>query len=300
MLCSSLIKKTQKPCQNQARYLVHAHTPGEQRLCGLHSHGLDRVALPKEPVDPQIYQKQQESCDQTAEANRAIGQKGSVILTQLRMMRSPEHQEGILSVFPNYKHGNRKDGLGLPGLSPKSLGPVYHGQPGLPPALNLENFHQFSKCYSSELDPDGQPAKIFYETQTRGFLDPTPHRHKLAAIGLMADQHKNIPICFVWIDREGNKHYLSYIESRQFYCNFYERMVLPNCDFATLQTLLDDGYHLNIIGYDAHPISDPSPAGLEREYLDPRRPFGHELVLYCLLTLTPNDYPWRKHTTFEF
>jgi hypothetical protein len=59
------------------------------------------------------------------------------------MMKNPEHIEGFLKVFPNYKHQNRQDGFGCMKLSPKYLGPVDHGQPDLPPALNIENFHQY-------------------------------------------------------------------------------------------------------------------------------------------------------------
>jgi hypothetical protein len=81
--------------------------------------------------------------------------RGDVIVTKLRMMKSPEYNKGFLKVFPNFKHQGRKDGYGCKKLSPMFLGPVQHGQPGLPPSENIENFHQGSKCFEEEIDEVG-------------------------------------------------------------------------------------------------------------------------------------------------
>lgn len=69
--------------------------------------------------------------------------------SKMNMMKDIGFVTGYINIFPNFKHGNRRDGIGLPSLSPKSIGPVDHGQPGLPLALNLENFHQGNKVYFS-------------------------------------------------------------------------------------------------------------------------------------------------------
>ena len=120
-------------------------------------------------------------------------------------------------------------------------------------------------------------------------MDPIPHRHKETS------ERKNAPVYSVWIDPEGHELHLSYIESRQVYCHFYQQKALLLPEFQRLQALLDDGYNLQICGYDAYQPTRP----LEEHYLDPSRPFGHELVLYTLLTESP-PYPWQIHQTLVF
>lgn len=58
--------------------------------------------------------------------------------------------------------------------------------------------------------------------------------------------------------------------------------------------MLNEGFNLNIVGYDAY---QPTKT-LEEHYLDDSKPFGHELVLYTLLSTT--EYPWVKYTTLDF
>jgi hypothetical protein len=90
---------------------------------------------------------------------------------------------------------------------------------------------------------------------------------------------------------------LSYIQSRQFYCNFYEQLASQQADFRHLKQKLIDGYNLQIVGYDGRSMAGVTA---EQAYLDPSAPFGHELVLYCMLTIeNKDDLPWRKHKTFD-
>jgi hypothetical protein len=89
----------------------------------------------------------------------------------------------------------------------------------------------------------------------------------------------------VWIDTEGHELHLSYIESRQIYCHYYEQFALASPDFHHLKQLLADGVNLQICGYDAY-----QPSGTpDTHYLDPSRPFGHELVLYTMSTTEPDQ-----------
>lgn len=55
-------------------------------------------------------------------------------------------------------------------------------------------------------------------------------------------------------------------------------------------------------GYDAHEIPEATVDAIEKAYLDPSVPFGHERVLFAMLALrdTPEEYPWRKYKTLEF
>ena len=270
----------------------------EQYVCGTHSRNKPRQELPKrsrkeqDKVKEEKYENDLIVIEKYKNENLSQNTRGDVILTKMYMMKEPQHVEGYYKIFPNFKHQNRKDGYGCMKLSPMSLGPVEHGQPGLPDALNIENFHQSGKCFQEEIGEDGYPSDLFYENQIKFYLDPVPHRHKYKG----KEKNVNIPIYSVWRDKDGLEHYLSYIESRQFYCTFYERLASQEPDFEYLRDLMNNGYNLQICGYDAYPIEGT----IEEAYLDPRHPFGHERVLMSMLVLEPNEYPWRKHKTFDF
>jgi hypothetical protein len=68
-------------------------------------------------------------------------------------------------------------------------------------------------------------------------------------------------------------------------------------DFKKLQDLIKNGTNIQICGYDGRSIGHRS---IEEEYLDPSKPFGHELVLATMLTEKPENYPWKKYKTFDF
>jgi hypothetical protein len=52
--------------------------------------------------------------------------------------------------------------------------------------------------------------------------------------------------------------------------------------------MIKNGYNLNIQGYDGYNVTN-----ILGHYYDISRPFGHELVLYTLLTEDdPLQYPW--------
>ncbi len=142
------IKCEMAKCKNNAYYLCQS-----DYLCGVHSKSNHkRTTLPKRnPKEKATLLKrkregEQEEVELHAKRNKEAGIRGKVMLTRLMMVKQPEHVEGFLKVFPNYKHQNRQDGFGCAALSPKSLGPVDHGQPGLPPSLSIENFHQYVHC----------------------------------------------------------------------------------------------------------------------------------------------------------
>lgn len=287
--------KNGKPCKNQAYYAVTTSLNDSRFVCGQHRGKYPRFTTLLE--DPNKKEKQEQKrvkdmleVEDHAAKNREMKKSGNVICTGLKMMKNPEHYEGYLKVFPNFKHQNRKDGFGCASLSPKSMGPVVHPQPGLPTAFNLENFWQFSKVFPDEVDEKGVILPIFFERQITAFLDKIPHRHKPNATG-------NIPLYSVWKRPDGSLVKYKYIKARQFYCHYYERFALQNKDFQTLKEYLKTGHNLQICGYDAYPVTE----SLEKHYLDDSRPFGHELVLYALLTVDdPENYPWRKYKTEEY
>ncbi len=223
--CSSIIKSTNKPCKNGAYYSFE-----ENYFCGVHCKDKNKVKLEKNPnkknEDEELINERNLLIKKTKNENK--GNKGNIICSKMKMMTKIPHIDGYLKVFPNYKHQNRKDGFGCSSLSPMNLGPVIHGQPDLPDSINLENFHQSSKCFSVQIT-DGKPNKKFYKYQKKMFRTEKGERHNKYA------SKKNIPEYFVWIDKDKKEHYLDYITSRQFYCNFYERLAKETEDFKSLE-----------------------------------------------------------------
>jgi hypothetical protein len=227
-------------------------------------------------------------------ARRTDGTGGRVTLQRMLMLRNPALTPGSVMIFPNNRHGrHRFAAFDCCELSPMRLGPVDHGQPGLPPACNIENFHQGTKCFAEEADAAGNPTALYAANRLKFYLDPEPHRHKYTGTG----QNKNAPLYFVWIARDGTEHHLGYVESRQFYCSFFERLASARPEFRRIQDTLAQGYDVQICGYDAHPF-DPV-ADAESAYMDASKPFGHERVLAVMLVNPPERYPWRLHRTFE-
>jgi len=283
-------------CKNGAYYSVTENNEIKY-LCGIHSREKVKVELEKvsstekAAIKEDDYNKRLIVINQVASKNAEEKRGGYIVLFKMGMMKTIDYIPGVLSIFPNFKHGNRKDGYGCSRLSPMSLGPVEHGQPNLPPSKNLENFHQFSKKFACESDEQ------FKITRLNAYNDPVPHRHKF---------EKMIPEYFVWVDKTGKEHHLDYISSRQFYCNFYERLVKKEDQFLYLKQLISMGYNLQICGYDAYDIPFSELDGrnivtdVEKCYLDKSAPFGHERVLYSMLYLNEKDYPWVKYKTFDF
>jgi hypothetical protein len=175
------------------------------------------------------------------------------------------------------------------------MGPVIHNMPNLPQAKNLENFHQFSKVFQSEVDENGDPTPAFREMRIRAFGDPVPHRHKFdyPEIKKMTQGNINKPLYSVFSDSNGTERRFSYVQSRYFYCSVYTQFCLRDNNFENLKEMIRDGINLQIVGYDAYDVGDKD---LYDCYLDDSRPFGHELVLYTLLTVhDKTQYPWEKY-----
>lgn len=290
--CSAQTKKG--ACTKKAYYIM---TNGGQLFCGMHSKKYPRQELPKRNKDQldhmkvEIIQQRQLIVTQYQQQNAAAGRKGQVKLYRMLMMKEVECTPGYVNIFPNFKHQNRRDGYGCAALSPKSMGPVKHGQPNLPDSLNLENFHQGNKVFPNEVGPDNYPNSYFYQNQLTLYKDPVPHRHKFP------DIKENKPVYSVWIAKNGQAHCLSYVQSRQFYCTFYQRFAEQLNDFHQLKARIQEGYNLQICGFDAYDMYD-----IDSAYLNEIHPFGHERVLYTMLTVPPEQYPWirYKDPNFEY
>jgi hypothetical protein len=294
--CSTMKKKDGFACTSGAYFRL----PSGALVCGLHARGKGAEALPKHSAAE--LREKSIALNNLAEGmvegarteNQRLGRRGKLALAKMSMRKAAPSLAGYRRVFPNYYHGGRSDGLGVPSLSPMSLGPVHHGQPGLPDAQNIENLHQGNKVFSEEVVGD-TPTPAFYATRLAMYEDEKPHRHKLDPKG---KKHGNAPLFSVWVERDGTERHLTYVESRQVYCHFYETLAREQPYYQKLVELLDDGYNLLLCGYDAFAINGT----IEEAYLDPSHPFGHERVLYTMLAhqAEKNDLPWRKHQTLIF
>ena len=300
-------KQTQSPCTEKARYVVFRNDH-QQYVCGHHAK-CSKTKLPVMSEDQaRAYRDLQNAAfdalaKNQADENKTAGKRGTVILHRMRMMHNVERLAGYTDVYPNFRHYNPSGGIGMSGLSPKSPWLVEHGQPGLPPAQNIENFWQFSKRYSWET------KESFEKHREWGYRAETPHRHKtpetvrlcMEELGEYASfeerlrlSHSNHTsfVCeaFVWRDQEGKEHDLGVVEARTHYCSLYERYVKTRPEFHTLQEMLKNGGNIRLCGYDAHPITKETYL---HEYNSSVHPFGHERQLWVMLSIDESLWPWK-------
>lgn len=305
--CQSLLKTNNNQCENLAYFI----NPLDNRLlCGVHSRSIkNRIELKPNPNKKNIVEHHlrelELECEKIAEENRKLGKRGDVMCTKMKMMKNPPDVKGFMKVFPNFKHENRKDGYGCSSLSPKSIGPIHHKQPNLPIAKNLENFHQFNKVFSWEVDDNGNILPLFFTNQINAYNDPIPHRHKIPAQDIQTQKRLqkdstniNVPLFSVHLTQDGTLKKFSYLESRYFYCHHYEVHVKLSKQFLHLQELLENGFNLQIVGYDAYSMNkihsnETVIEMFQRFYYDVSKPFGHEMVLAAMLMICDqNMYPW--------
>lgn len=305
-------KKRGRTCNNAAYYKQDG-----SYLCGVHSKKQKRTRLPKNPKADEIRAKllkdRETLVEETAKENKKNNKKGHVIVTKLRMMKQPEHHDGYLKIFPNFKHQTRKDGFGCSSLSPKSMGPIDHKMPGLPIAKKLENYHQGAKIFSNELKssffkPKNCSKKIIahfngcatdditdesIRIRKKMYADETPYRHKYQydKMKKITKKNVNIPLFSLFYDKNGIEHRFNYLQCRYFYCQWYEKIATELDDFKKLKKMIYDGYNLQIVGYDGYPVTKT----LYDHYVDISKPFGHELVLYTMLVINDSsNYPWNQ------
>lgn len=281
-------KKSGEQCINNAYWKYN-----EKYYCGVHC-GKSKIGREQLPMNPnkkdedlKLLKDRQNLVEEQAKLNK----KGNVIVSKMNMMKPPLHVDGYLKVFPNYKHENRVDGFGCASLSPKSLGPIDHGMPNLPISKNLENYHQGAKIFKFEVNENNEIKPESLKYREKMYEDPIPYRHKYSReqLNVQKGENINIPLFSVYYDKEGKEKRYTYLECRYFYCHWYEKLVKNLPAFLKLKKFINDGYNLQIIGYDGYHVDKD----LYSCYLDTSKPFGHELVLYTLLVEEDCDkYPW--------
>ena len=272
------IKGNGGKCENQAYYWYN-----KQYLCGVHSRKYsDRIDLDKNPNEDEIKRKKMIEHTRTIKnarnENKKRNRKGKIIMRKIRMMREPERIEGYLLVFPNNRKTHQKLGLHLGSLSPMQAGPVIHNKKK---CLNLENFHQGNKVFDIEVDENKKVLPIYFERRINIYNKIEAYRYKFKAFKETLQNKGNV--CLYSMVPGDNTKY-SYLQSRKFYCKYYQELVGGNKQFKQLKDIIDEGTNICIYGYDARIIDNIITIKQINEwYKDTRQPFGHEMVLYCLL-----------------
>lgn len=226
--------------------------------------------------------------------------KGDVRCNRIIHYRSKEPGDKTHPVIQGYVNINATSGNARwKGLSPMKLGPFYLREhcvetpwypKGVHPGFsvveegfqalyctNLENIWQGSKVYDVDLDASKIIQPSFYERRKNMAHDPQPHRRALP-------KAKGTPVCAYW---DGTL--LSYLDSRLIYCELYQSLVRNTPEYQELVRMRENGTNLQIIGYDGQNLPITNEA-MKTACLDPTKPFGHELVLCCMLK---DIYPWR-------
>jgi hypothetical protein len=140
----------------------------------------------------------------------------------------------------------------------------------------FENYWQFSKIYDLDLIDPKADIKLsnlkasFFQRRAAGFKDLQGHRRALPK--------KAGRIVASYLDG----HIWDYLQSRYYYCVTYETLVRNIPEYTELERLTANGSSVQILGYDGRdiPITVES---MQKGYHNPEFPFGHELVICCML-----------------
>lgn len=305
-------KSSGDKCTNNAYYfkLVKGDV---KLLCGVHCK-TDRIPLIKQSIKDKKSDEQQEISEH--QKTLVKGDKpGNISLVTILFRKRMPLINGIQNVFPNFKHGNRTDGIGLPELSPKYMGPIDSVLPGKEKlynplkkditALTLEALHQYSKVFPFEYD-ENKIKESFFKQQIKGYAREDPWRHKygptvdkhiekLKEMGVKINAADNInkPLFSVYYINGKFRKY-SYLKSRYFYCTWYTYFVYNNKKsnkaFNRILNLLKSGINISIIGFDVKNTEfNQKDKSIEDKlyemFLNTKKGnvFGHELVLTSLL-----------------
>jgi|LakMenEpi03Aug12_release.lakeMendotaPanAssembly.Ray.scaffolds.fasta_scaffold665352_1 hypothetical protein len=213
--------------------------------------------------------------------------KGEIRCAQIIRCKKHPQVNNFTNILPisNFKKWNS--------LSPMKLGPFTVTEPlpknGIPLKgftkkseteqeikCNLfENYWQYSKVYSIDMDDNDNITDSFFKRRLLGFQSNIPKRRifpKKSGITTIKAYH--------------NGEYVNYLESRKYYCSMYEKLIINKLEFLELKNRLENGENIMILGYDGLPKGENTVITeniLRNAYDDETKPFGHEIVLTCLL-----------------
>lgn len=154
-------------------------------------------------------------------------------------------------------------------LSPMFLGPTNTN----PQALRVENLWQFSKVYDVEVDEKESPTQAYFDRRDAGYADPKGNRHPKPGGNFLYHY---------WNDEK-----LDRVTARKkIYIPYYMDLVSQRPEYQDLINMLNSGINIQILGYDGvdYDCSSDKDGKIALQMLeDVSHPFGHELVLACML-----------------
>lgn len=265
------VYSTGEACRNVARYVFN-----DDVFCGMHTSS--RVAATPTSAGETRQRQRADAVERNAAildaraCNRAAGRRGTAVLARTTRARLV-HQPGCVAVFTHARHETRGDGVTCAELSPMRVGPIAHGQPGLPDARTLENLHQYSKRFAGETDAQ------FAAARHAGYTSTVARRRKAPG---------RVPLHAVWLDDDGAEMRLDALQARRLFCTFYAHLVCGTPAFARLVAMLDDGFDLELVGSDARAM----PLGAMAAYASTQHAFRHERILHTMLTCDQSAWPW--------
>lgn len=228
-------------------------------------------------ADNNRYRAHQEECYELAQTNKSLQITGDVLYTKMKIMKTVPFVEGYVNVFPNIKHEQRTDGLGFSSLSPKSICNIEHHQPLLSRCPTLELYYMANKVFSFDVNEEGHLTDEFYNRQFQLY------NHLRTGTPLSTQE----VLFHIWYDSNGEIHRLTPFETQQLHCVMYERAIRNHSDFICLQEMIQNGYNLQICGYEDFEMEK----GL---------PVSHEVVLYMMLALPEEEWTWKKNCVYNF
>lgn len=226
--------------------------------------------------------------------NLLLHGRGRVFCCKVAMRSPVPVWSGAMTILPNYRAKTRWDNVTpMPDLSPFLLGPVEHGNPEVPPIKSMENWWQWSKVFADEYDEENDRVLPLFQQRLVDRAQKEGSRHKQRGVAPLFAIH--------YVPEADETRRFPYIESRYFYCTQYEKLTRHSNDLTLLRLWIHQGYSVVIAGYDGFDYGcDVAPDKmadlLYERYLDPTRPFGHEMVLVALVALRhTEDYPWNRY-----
>ncbi len=197
-------------------------------------------------------------------------------------------------------------------LSPMLLGPINVNSLGyrwsddeghtlhkvpLPQLIsNVENLWQYSKVWPGDEDPKTKAlGREFFSRRSLGWHKKKADRYPLKRpqdpksksnppFKATSGPNKSVPLYSYWFGER-----LTYLEARKkIYCPIYERMVRKTDAYKELERLVLSGQNVLLIGYDGYARGSRT---WKECFEDCSRPFGHEMVLACMLD-NQRPFPW--------
>jgi hypothetical protein len=209
--------------------------------------------------------KRQELVEEARQRNALYDQAGSVRLQTLYHYRDQSAPSKRWRELPGFRNVSVCQGAKKwKALAPRFLGPlVFDGVP----AVNLANVWTYSQVTAQDLR-NGAIKPEWFEHRRWGFGQPDKKRSA-----------QQTPLFWLW---EGGAQ-LDLVQARKAYCALYARLVQAKDEYRELHLLVQQGYNLQLFGYDAWDFTEQGKTLLQA-IEDPTARFGHELVLYGLLT----------------